>query len=190
MQPFTPLQVSLSGRHELKTLVAVELLSDTFMLRHEGLFSALYMNELMVRLVHGHESDPDLFHAYERSLTALKSGDDVEPVLRNFEISLLDALGYGIEFEFEAFTGEKIQSGQWYFFQLETGFSKVEESSIDCSVEQGNRHYYPGREIINMGCQDYTDATTRKAAKSLLRQVLGVYLGDKPLKSRLLFSGK
>src|SRR5690606_33251897 len=57
LQPFTPVQASFSGRGELKTLSQVELLRDPIVLRGERLFSALYINELIVRLTYGHETE-------------------------------------------------------------------------------------------------------------------------------------
>src|SRR5690606_22196369 len=86
LQPFTPLQASFRGRSELKTLSQVELLGDPILLRGERLFSALYVNELVVRLTWGHETDPFLFEAYEQTLGQLKAAEvELEPLLRCFE---------------------------------------------------------------------------------------------------------
>ncbi|MDT8397638.1 MAG: DNA repair protein RecO, partial [Pseudomonadales bacterium] len=57
LQAFTPLLVSLSGRHELKTLRNVELLASAFFFKGQHLYGALYVNELLVRLVRGQEAE-------------------------------------------------------------------------------------------------------------------------------------
>ncbi len=71
LQSFVPLQVNLSGKSELKTLTQVEALSGPLVLRQRNLFAALYMNELLSRLLHRQEGDIDIFSLYESSLGQL-----------------------------------------------------------------------------------------------------------------------
>ena len=94
-QPFMPLLVGLGGRSELKTLTQAEIAGRFSLLQGETLFSGLYLNELLVRLLVGGEPQPILFAAYQQSLEQLAAGDPVEPILRRFEWQLLELLGYG-----------------------------------------------------------------------------------------------
>lgn len=188
LQPFIPLQISVFGKRELKTLRNVELMSDVVTFKGERLFSALYINELMVRLVHANEAEANLFLEYEKTLGLLQTGPDIEPVLRRFEINLLQILGYGIEFGVEAESGDAIVSSEYYFFQIESGFIRIDRNRLNRNRPEQDQNYFSGEEIIRISGLDFSEKQTRKAAKQLLRYVLGIYLGEKPLKSRQLFT--
>ena len=69
-------------------------------MKGEKLFSALYMNEIIVRLFQSHEADPEFFVNYEEALANLAANEVAEPVLRHFELSLLDTLGIRPRFHF------------------------------------------------------------------------------------------
>lgn len=183
LQPFIPLQASFSGKNELKTFRNAELLSDPLMLKGNNLFGALYINEILVRLIKGHEADSDVFIRYEKTLGKLAQRDELEPVLRNFELSLLSALGYGIEFSCVADTGEEIAEDAWYFFQHESGFIQLHHKT-----DKNNINHFSGRDLLNIARRDFSSKQSRKVAKHIVRNVLGVHLGNKPLKSRQLFS--
>ena len=183
LQPFVPVQISLLGKNELKTLKTIELLSGALSLKGANLFSGLYINEIAVRLMHGHDSDTLLFDEYEKTLNDLSEGKDLEPVLRNFELNLLGALGYGVEFAYEADTGDEIVMDKWYYFQHESGFILLQDDAqIDKSA------YFSGKELIAIDQRDFSKPETRLLAKRILRNVLRLHLGDKPLKSRQLFA--
>ncbi|MEX2367091.1 MAG: DNA repair protein RecO [Pseudohongiellaceae bacterium] len=184
LQPFIPLQITYAGRNELKSLRSVELLAQGASLKGNQLFSALYMNELATRLIHGHESDHALYDTYEQSLQALSAAKhDVEPVLRSFELSLLEVLGYGVSLDHEAETGQAVEPDGEYHFQHETGLVRLQGRQHDSRFPS-----YPGSEIIRISQRDFSADSTRKLAKKLLRQILSLYLGDRPLKSRQLFN--
>lgn len=187
LQPFTPLRICCTGKSDLKTLTHAELVADAAPLQGESLFAAMYLNELLVRLTWGHEVETALFEAYEHALARLKqAGRDLEPLLRCFEITLLDALGYGIPFEGEAESGEPIEEHLYYRFVPEAGFMQVRGAPAEARTQEG----FPGHVILAIGERDFAASETRKAAKRLLRQALTLHLGDKPLYSRRLFAAR
>ena len=188
LQPFTPIHISLSGKSELKTLRNVELRQGILALKGERLFSAMYMNEIIVRLFQSHEADPGFFIAYEDTLRRLVAEESPEPVLRHFELSLLDTLGYGVDFSSEAQNHEPVEPGNWYYFQEESGFVRVQNP--DSLVEGGRpgTNIFRGQELLNIHAGDFRDIETRKAAKSLIRGILNLHLGSTPLRSRTLFT--
>ena len=53
LQPFQPVLASFSGRGELKTLIEIESYAASIKLQGEYLFSGLYINELLIRLLEG-----------------------------------------------------------------------------------------------------------------------------------------
>src|SRR5690606_35883758 len=105
LNPFTRLLISLQGKSELKLLTAVESDNRFFNLQGEQLYSGFYLNELLMRSLPVLDAHEQLFGFYEQSLMALQAGQDLEPVLRSFELELLAELGYGVDFEQDALTG-------------------------------------------------------------------------------------
>jgi len=74
MQPFCPILVALGGQSELKYLSSAETAGVAISLPGERLFSGLYMNELLVRLLPKWDSVPQLFASYGASLVELGEG--------------------------------------------------------------------------------------------------------------------
>ena len=186
LQPFIPLYISLSGRGELQNLRQVEARSTALLIKGESLFSALYINELMVRLVAGHEKDKDLFGAYSAVLQELSAGADIEPLLRSFELHLLENLGYGLQLSHEADSDNPVVSEGWYYLQADGGFVRqLQVAELDTDPSMSN--LYSGTELLNIGRADFSQSNTRKVAKRLLRFVLQQHLSERPLVSRELF---
>lgn len=174
---FQPLLVQLAGQGELKTVKAVETAGSLAELGGPALFSGFYLNELLVRLLQRELPLPSLFLAYAQALAALTETSDVEPVLRRFEIALLEALGYGVEFALDCETGELVQAGLDYEYLPEQGFRRA----------LGQADSYAGSALLALAAGEFEAATVRKVAKQVLRLALARHLGGKPLKSRELF---
>jgi len=180
LQPFTPLLISFSGHTALKTLVATEAARAMLVLRGERLFSGIYMNELLVRLLHHNDAHPALFAAYDAALQALAGGSAMEAVLRRFELTLLEELGYGFTLGCEASGGQPILAGRWYRYEPGVGLLAARAPG-----EHGSR-VYSGSDLLALASGDF-DGPARHAAKRLLREALSVHLGEQPLRSRELF---
>ena len=188
LQPFIPLYISLSGRSELQNLRQVEARSPALFLKGESLFSALYVNELMVRLVAGHEKDRELFGAYSSVLLELSAGVEIEPLLRSFELRLLENLGYGLQLSHEADSDNPVVSEGWYYLQSDGGFVRqLQVAELGAGADPSMDKLYSGIELQNIGRADFSRANTRKVAKRLLRFVLQQHLSERPLGSRELF---
>ena len=182
LQPFSPLLLSFSGRMELKTLSAIEPVRGMSTLRGERLFSGLYMNELLVRLLHRNDAHPELFAAYDSALKALAGNAVVDTVLRGFEITLLDELGYGLNLILDGASGEPVDDTLRYRYDPDFGLVASGDAT-DCSGT------YRGSDLLAMESGEFEGAV-RLTAKLLLREVLAVHLGDMPLHSRELFRVK
>ena len=94
-RPFVPLEVEFRGRGELKNVGRMESAGIAAWLNGEALFSGLYLNELLIRLLPAEDPHPAVFDHYAATLLALAEGRPLEPLLRAFEWRLLDDLGYG-----------------------------------------------------------------------------------------------
>lgn len=183
-QPFIPLWISWTGTTELKTITALEPRGALLALQGTVLFSALYVNELLSRLLQAVEEHTDIFILYEWTLKNLLSEPYTDVVLRRFELQLLNYLGFGIDFAVASATEKPIMAECHYTFQPELGFCE-----LDAMVENRaalTSAVYPGADILAIGEGRFNDSS-RRAAKRLCRQALQVHLGGKPLKSRELF---
>ncbi|AQA18476.1 DNA repair protein RecO [Halioglobus japonicus] len=180
LQPFSPLLISFTGRSELKTLTQVESAGPATHLRSERLYSGLYLNEILVRLLHRHDPHPRLFAGYAAAVQALGEGVDVEHVLRRFELQLLDELGYRLDLDREGSSGEPLDAATWYLFDPDTGLLPCAGSNAQ------NRPAYLGEDLLQIAAGVF-DGSARLTARRLMRQALAVHLGDAPLRSRELF---
>ncbi|MBT5007592.1 MAG: DNA repair protein RecO [Halioglobus sp.] len=183
LQPFIPLLLSFSGRSEMKTLTHVEPAGVAPQLRGERLFSGMYINELLMRLLHRHDPHPQLFANYGTALGELGDAEQVEVCLRRFELGLLDELGYGFSLAEDGLSGEAISEDGWYHFSPDCG--------LVAGVKGANpaRPAYSGAELLLLSQGKY-GGEARSVARRLMREVLAQYLGSEPLKSRDLFHGR
>ncbi|OOF70840.1 DNA repair protein RecO [Rodentibacter caecimuris] len=179
LQPFTPLLVNWSGRGELKILTKADPAAITLPLQNVALYSGFYINELITRLIEPETANPQLFQDYLQCLTGLAIQSNVEPALRLFEFKLLKTLGYGIDFLHCAGSGQPVEETMTYRYREEKGFI--------ASLIQDNLTFY-GKELIAFDTLNFSDEQTLKAAKRFTRLALKPYLGNKPLKSRELFT--
>lgn len=187
LQPFLPLRIVLSGKHELRSLHASEAAGPGYSLQGERLFAGLYLNELLVKLLHGHEPEPRVYHAYAQTLASLGGEAAVEPLLRHFELCLLDCLGYGLQFEQDAESGEPVRPDAWYYLRADSGFVRqLQEPQDEQAARQAG--LFPGSALQQIAVGDFSAASTRRHAKRLLRQVLQQHLDGKEIVSRQLFA--
>jgi DNA repair protein RecO (recombination protein O) len=180
LQPFIPLLLSFSGRTELKNLNATEAAGRPLPLPGERLFSGLYLNELLVRLLHRHDPHPQLFAAYGSTLGALAAEAEIDDVLRRFEFALLGELGYGFELDIDGSSGEAVAARDWYHYHPDFGLV-ARGPLVDPA-----RPAFQGADLLAIAANDF-GGTARLTAKRLLRLVLAQQLGDAPLRSRELF---
>ena len=182
LQPFNPLAVSFDGHNELKTGRLLEPAGTATMLTGFALYSGLYLNELLVRLLHREEPLPALFQDYVAALGQLREGP-LEATLRRFEQRLLAELGYQLILDQDV-DGRPIEPDLWYLYQADLGFSVLRESPRAVGAQRG---CFRGAHLLAMEQQLYDDDAVAQAAKQLSRLALAPHLGDRPLRSRELF---
>jgi DNA repair protein RecO (recombination protein O) len=182
-QPFRPLLIAVTGRSELKTIAQLDADGPAFALPDDRLYAGFYANEILLRALPEADPHPPLFIAYQRLLAALVDRQlDIEPPLRRFELTLLEELGYGIDFSHDAVSGEALRAGASYTFIAETGFVELEARQLR---DHGN--VYSGSHLLQVGQGQIESGASRTVAKQLMRQALRPLLGDKPLQSRMLY---
>ncbi len=177
LQPFQPLWIELGGASELKLLKHVEPRAAAVPLQRQGLFSGLYVNEVLCRLLHRNDPHPDLFLEYERVLPQLRELDQLDIALRCFELRLLEELGYGLDLAIDA-DGRPIDAVRFYRFDSDRGLSVA---AVDAPLALS------GQALREFAAGNYT-AAARRTLKWLCRAALQPHLGEKPIRSRALFT--
>lgn len=182
--PFQPFFVQLAGMGELKQVHALEPAGPALALHGSALFSGLYLNELLVRLLPRELPQPELFIAYGGALGDLTdvSATDliaIEAVLRGVERQVLEAMGQTVSNSHQADTHEVLQADQHYQYYPEHGW---------LPARAGQRGACAGADILAVGNDDFSTPERRRLAKVLYRLALEPLLAGKPLKSRDLFA--
>ncbi|MBB3104749.1 DNA repair protein RecO [Azomonas macrocytogenes] len=176
-RPFSPLELELRGKSELKTVVRLEPAGIPLWLSGQSLYSGLYLNELLMRLLPAEDPHPAFFEHYSTTLTALALGCPLEPLLRAFEWRLLGELGYGFALDTDV-AGQPLGETNLYRFLPDAGFERA---------EQFQPGMFSGHELLAMAQADWKVPGVLNAAKRLMRQALAPHLGARPLVSRELF---
>lgn len=177
VRAFVPLEIELRGKGELKNLGRAEATGLGHFLQGDALFSALYLNELIMRLLPLESPYEALYAHYSLTLEALAQGQRLEPLLRAFEWRLLQELGYGFSLQFDRH-GQAIEPDNWYRLSAEGGF--------ECVGQLASGLFY-GADIAAMAEANWQVPGALAAAKRLMRQALAGVLGARPLVSRELF---
>lgn len=87
------------------------------------MYSGLYVNELLARVLAQNIPYQTLFFEYLTCLQVLAASEYTpEHALRRFELSLLSHLGYGVDFLHCAGSGEPVADSMTYRYREEKGF--------------------------------------------------------------------
>lgn len=187
-QPFVPLKLALTkGRSSLYTLKEAYIQRPAFHFEVPRLFSAIYINELLVNLVKISESDPKLFAAYLNALERLENGDKEAVVLRDFEARLIESLGYSINYECS--DGSQLDQDEYYFYSIHSGFV------IDSLP---GSYTYKGSDLISLKNfislkqhpldESSCDKSKLNLLKSLNKTIIDSLLNGRSLHSRELYA--
>ena len=178
LQMFHCLSISFKGKGELKNLSQWEIADKPRRILGDDLILAMYVNELILRLLPENDEYSEIFHAYWNFLSNLKSlnSNEKEYALRDFENQMLEDLGYGIDFSSDI-NNEPINEDLNYEFIEHQGFA---------SNKNG---VFLGKTLLKLAkdARINLDSYELRVLKKMNRKRLKSLLGDKPLKSKELF---
>ena len=184
VQPFVPLFISVSGRGAVKTLGKCESVDQFQALQAERLYSAYYLNELVLKALQAAEPHEPLFAIYADSIRELASGtEDTEVILRKFELHLLSELGYGLQLDYDVINGQPIEAGKQYRYEHGTGAMEV----------TGSDYFQYSLPVVSGECllaiKDFrlSEKQHLTEAKKLMRYLINHLLGGYHFKSREFF---
>ena len=173
--PFNKLNISYSGRSELKTLTSIDRnLAKSGNTLTKTTYSLLYINELLIKLLPKDAKQEDLFDLYEIFINKVSSNADLEITLRHFELDLLDMLGYGFDYNADIDKNDSIEPNQGYLFVAEKGFRKSDRSD------------FLGKDIINIKNREL-DKVSKKYLKQITTKAISTCMDGKDLTSRKIF---
>lgn len=176
LEPLQPLSVAWSGRGELRTLTAAEPEGNAHALRGHRLLSAMYVNELMVRLTARDDPNPGLFERYAVLLDELAATRSLAWNLRRFERDLLAALGYALQLETTADRGEPIDPACAYDYLPEQG-PLAAGNAVDGVRVRGSALLALAADAEPAAAEDLA------ALRRLMRALIGAHVGERGLQS-------
>jgi DNA repair protein RecO (recombination protein O) len=188
--PFQPLALSWFGRGELRTLKTAEPDGAATQLAGPCLMSAFYLNELLLKLTHRDDPHEALFAAYDEAVSSLREitrltpqaarPAAIEPVLRRFELRLLQELGYAVELAREAGSHAPIEADRDYWYVVERGPVPAEGDAPYNSVRLS------GRTLVELARGRFEDPATIAQSKQLMRLLINHSLNGQELATRTL----
>lgn len=175
LQILQPLLLSWNMRGELGTLTGVDSRAVPPVYQGRQVLCACYLNELLLRLLRRHDPHPELFDAYEQAINMLSGSE--EQALRCFEKRLLQELGYGLLLDQEADDGAPVTAEALYEYRLERG-------PVRCRQAAGSGIFLHGASLLALQEEKLEGQRACREVKTLMRAALGLYLGERPLKTR------
>jgi DNA repair protein RecO (recombination protein O) len=177
LRPFANVRLSWAGRNDLPLLTAAESVGQMPALMGEALFCGFYVNELLLYLLPPQDPQPEVYCLYRDVLGQLVPGRCLQTTLRFFELSLLTAIGYGPQLEYDT-GGSPIDPAKTYDYLVEQG---------PRLVEPGQPTAIAGATLLGLSRRCLTHESQLREAKHLLRSIIQYYLNGRPLRSRELF---
>lgn len=176
LQTFQPLNMSWSGKSEIRTLIAAEWVGGMLPLEKSALLCGFYLNELLVKFLVRDASHPILFDHYVSTLNHLAHNEPVPIVLRKFELALLKESGLLGDLSFCTVSKSKLISDRNYVIDPELGPRPA------CGTDKAPQ--VTGKTLLDMQNGEYQDVTTQSQSKMVMRFLLAHHLHGIPLNTR------
>lgn len=170
-----PLEVIWSGRGEVRTLVQAQWRPGQSWLTGRALMCGMYLNELLIKLLPREDPHPKLFEAYAAALLTLgelPEGSDQSAVLREFEVTLLAELGYGLELSVDVTTGEGLHGDRMYRYDMLRGPS-----------EHGPGEPVSGAALLALASGRFDSPRVANEAREFVRRIIAAHLERRALRS-------
>lgn len=175
LEPMQMLRLDWTGRGELQTLTAVEPAATPHAFRGDALLSAMYVNELLVRLTARNDPHSHLFDRYRDLLNELSDTTSLAWSLRCFECDLLGAIGYALQLDMAADTENPIEADDTYDYLPEQGAVAAANHPDGVRVRGSAL-----RALVTGECPDPQDMA---ALKRLMRNLISQQVGSRGLQS-------
>jgi DNA repair protein RecO (recombination protein O) len=174
--PFSALRIIVTGKSEMKTLTQIDsdFVSQSVKGPHD-LYTYLYVNELMMRLLPKGLPNQELYDLYQNFVELARADAVSELDLRVFELDLLDVLGYGINFDTDSKDNSEFKDSVIYSYIPEKGFHHT-----------GDVEGFSAKEILAIKNRTLKGIDKLKL-KQLLQVAISTCLDGRELSSREFF---
>ncbi|MGO2354906.1 MAG: DNA repair protein RecO [Marinomonas foliarum] len=179
--PFLCYEMEFSGRSDLKTVKSLESLTSASSLEGLPLYAALYIHELLEKLLPINLPLPDVYELYKWLIESLYTGAPIAPLLRRFEVGLFSELGVAINM-LSTSRGELIDANQLYQFHYKFGLRPY-HGEIPKLMPM---LFVEGQVALNYQAGKWMDKQVLSLAKELHRGWLDSLLNGKPVVARRL----
>ena len=180
LMQFQRVGLSWSGKGDLRTLTRGEWLGGIPALGQSALFCGFYLNELLLKLLARDDPHERLFDCYERALIELAHGAKGAQVLRVFEKELLREIGYAVNLQVDAVSGEAVDPQARYAYMPDTGLRRLHAG------ESAEREL-SGAVALAIERNDYSESHTAQHAKQLMRSLIELQLNGRKIATRQIF---
>lgn len=177
LQPLQHVRFDAVLRGELAHLNGAEALDAAPRLQGEAMLSALYANELVLRLAPRHDPQPELYAVYGELRARLGAAEPLAWTLRRFERDLLQALGVGLDHAHEG-DGDPVDPAARYRLDPDHGPVRIRG-------ERGGERARSatGRALLALAADRAPPAEDLGGLRRVMREVLEFHLGGRPLAS-------
>lgn len=180
---FAPFSAAWSGHGEVRTLTRAEWLGGVAPLAGLSLLCGFYFNELLMRLLPREDAHEALFDVYHACLSQLGQAAyatrrDVEPLLRGFEMDLLRELGHLPPLDVLSSTEQPVRGQGLYLVDAQRGVLDHPGDDAPGAIS--------GEQLLAIAARQWEHPGALRAAKGLMRELLGYHLGSRPLRTRQL----
>lgn len=177
LQPMQHIRFDAVQRGELAHLNDAEALDAAPRLQGDAMLSALYANELLLRLAPRHDPQPELYAIYAGLRARLGAGEALGWTLRRFERDLLEAIGVGLDYGHEG-DGDPVDPAARY--RLDPGHGPVRVRG-----ERGGERdrSATGRALLALASDAAPPVEDLGGLRRVMREVLESHLGGRPLAS-------
>ncbi|WP_334119610.1 DNA repair protein RecO [Limnobacter sp.] len=180
---FQPLQVRFSGKSEVKTLSHAEWMGGLMAPDGKALFAAYYLNELLMRGLSREDAHPELFDLYQDTLMGLVGGEDMNLCVRRFEVGLLQAFGYGLDWQNDA-QGREIDTSRDYVWVDQVGWTPSSGGDVN-GLQNAAVDYSVQGLLIAQIQQGQWSKVAASALKPVTRKLLLTHVAPNGLMSRV-----
>lgn len=175
LMAFQPLELSWTGKGEVKTIIRAEWQGGQPLLSGKALFCGYYLNELLLAMLPREDAHARLFSVYAETLRRF-ADEPKESDIRHFERSFLQELGYGLTLAHDD-GGRPIDPARYYAYEIERG-------PVRLSGPGGSPQAFSGKTLIDIDAGDFSDPRSLQEAKQLMRTLIAHYTGGRSLETR------
>ncbi len=189
LEPFRQLRIDWIGKGEVQTLTMAEE-QGMYRVPVRELCKALYLNELILKLVPKHAPAEDVFHSYQQAIQQIAAQTTN---LVNCEMNILETLGYSFRHPTDLQSITALQEQLSYRYSTETGLACEISPTHSTSFQQPffAEQGVPisGKLLIKLNKRSTLDVQEQQELRHFLNQLIDVLLAGKKLNSRKLAFG-